>query len=160
MLGDVLHDPAYRLFQNTRLAIRQVLVDRALRGTDDAPTRMAMWAAAGRLMNVTHSAIPASIEPENATSIADWLLSLTPEDLSLFAGDPDATQPLLQHPSPDLFETTDQWLRPLIRFLANELQRFRNKAAGCRLLAQDYHLSPEALQEVAKQSGQWPAQAA
>ena len=89
--------------------------------------------------------------------IIDWFLALSKEDLSLLAGDPDSTHPFVHRPDPEVFQSTDTLLAPLIRFLANELQRFRQKQTGCALLAGDYGIAEESLRQIAIQSGQLPA---
>ena len=180
-LSDLLHEPAYQLFQMSRSPIRQTLLDRALQSRDNPATRMAVWAAAGRLIKecnlpwlsqfsqsrpdlpktkeerircflAMHAEDKARVQP-----IVDWLLSLGPEDLSILAGDPESTHPFLHHPDPSVFETTDTLMTGLIAYLANDLQRFREKKAGCRLKASDHGLAVESLHAIAIQRGLMPA---
>ena len=144
---------------------------------------MAIWAAAGRLLqesNISwlkdfHRAAADGPVPTDrkaraefwrtlqqakkaeAQPIIDWLYSLSKEDLAQLAGDPESSHPFVHHPDPDVFQSTDTLVRPLIQFLANELQRFRQKTSGCAILAGDYGLAVETLTAIAVQSGQLPA---
>jgi hypothetical protein len=180
-LSDLLHEPAYHLFQMSHSPMRQTLLDRALQQKDNPATRMAVWAAAGRLLKecnlpwlrqftVNRQEIPKTREGRiqfflelherektQVQPIVDWLLSLSPEDLSILAGDPDSTHPFLHHPDPSVFEETDRLMTGLVAYLANELQRFREKKAGCRLKASDHGLAVESLQAIAIQHGLMPA---
>jgi hypothetical protein len=182
-LGDLLHDPACQLFKASRSPLRQELLDRAIQHHDTPDTRMAIWAAAGRLLNETNvewlkdyraaareARIPSGrneraqfwkhlqqAKKHEVQPIIDWFLALSKEDLSLLAGDPDSTHPFVHRPDPEVFQSTDTLLAPLTRFLANELQRFRQKQTGCALLAGDYGIAEESLRQIAIQSGQLPA---
>jgi len=180
-LSDLLHEPAYQLFQMSRSPMRQTLLDRALQAKDNPMTRMAVWAAAGRLLKecnlpwlnsfrfsqqelpktkdarIHHSLTMHEEDKARVQPIVDWLLSLGPEDLSILAGDPESTHPFLHHPDPSVFETTDSLMTGLIAYLANDLQRFREKMAGCRLKASDHGLAVESLQAIAIQRGLLPA---
>ena len=182
-LGDLLHDPACQLFKASCSPVRQALLDRAIQQHDAPETRMAIWAAAGRLLKETnlewlkdyHAAardarIPSDrkareqfwkhlqqTKKQEVQPIIDWLLSLSKEDLSILAGDPESTHPFVHHPDPEVFQSTDTLLTPLMRFFANELQRFRQKQTGCTLLAGDYGIAVESLRQIAIQSGQLPA---
>jgi hypothetical protein len=180
-LADLLHDPAFRFFQSGRSPLRRMLVDHAIQNLDRPAHRMAVWAAAGRLLQesqvpwllrgITAYEADAPLDPvqrahyrervtrmvtQDTREILTYLLSLTPEDLALLAGDPDAIHPFLYAPNPETFEPTDRLLQPLIQYLAHELQRFRNKPRGCALLAKDHGLSVQALEYIARQSGQLP----
>lgn len=181
-LGDLLHDPACHLFKASRSPLRQELLDRAIQRRDSPDFRMAVWAAAGRFLKethldwlkdyhaaVTHDQIPTdrkararfwtqlqATKKQEVQPIIDWLLALSKEDLSILCGDPDSTHPFLHHPDPTVFQRTDTLLLPLMQFLANELQRFRQKPAGCALLAGDYGFDVKSLTEIAIQSGQLP----
>lgn len=180
-LSDLLHEPAYQLFQMSRSPMRQTLLDRALQAKDNPTTRMAVWAAAGRLLKecnlpwLNHFSLSPQDLPKSKDErihhfltlhaedkarvqpIVDWLLSLGPEDLSILAGDPESTHPFLHHPDPSVFETTDSLMTGLIAYLANDLQRFREKKAGCRLKASDHGLAVESLHAIAIQRGLMPA---
>jgi hypothetical protein len=182
-LGDLLHDPACQLFKASCSPLRQELLDRAIQQHDTPETRMAIWAAAGRLLNETNvewlkdyraAARDARIPSErkaraqfwkslqqakkhDVQPIIDWFLALSKEDLAILAGDPDSSHPFVHHPDPEVFQSTETLLAPLIRFLANELQRFRQKQTGCALLAGDYGIAEESLRQIAIQSGQLPA---
>lgn len=182
-LGDLLHDPACQLFKASCSPLRQELLDRAIQQHDTPETRMAIWAAAGRLLNETNvqwlkdyraaardARIPSDrkaraqfwkslqrAKKHEAQPIIDWFLSLSKEDLAILAGDPESTHPFVHHPDPEVFQSTDTLLAPLIRFFANELQRFRQKQTGCSLLAGDYGIAEESLRQIAIQSGQLPA---
>jgi len=150
-LGDRMHKPAFELFVSHH-PLRKKLIDVALRGADHSESRMALWAAAGRILGMcAHSP-----NEEESDSISEWLLTLSDEDLSTLAGDPDARHPLLQHPSPDAFQSTDSLLLPLVKHFKEQLRRFRSKEAGCRLLSRDHGLSEEALRSVAIQFGMLP----
>lgn len=150
-LGDRMHKPAFELFVSHH-PLRKKLIDMALRGADHSESRMALWAAAGRILEMcTHSP-----NEEESDSISEWLLTLSDEDLSTLAGDPDARHPLLQHPSPGAFQRTDSLLLPLVKHFKEQLRRFRSKEAGCRLLSQDHGLSEGALRAVAIQFGMLP----
>lgn len=181
-LGDLIHAPACDLFKSSRSPLRQLLIDRAIQNHDPADRRMAIWAAVGRLLNESNVAwlkdfraniIPATVPQQkkaraefwqhiqtsrkaDAQPILDWLSGLSREDLALLAGDPETTHPFVHHPDPDVFQSTDTLINPLIRYLANELQRFRQKESGCHLLAGDYGLSVETLKTIARQTGQLP----
>jgi hypothetical protein len=113
---------------------------------------MALWAAAGRILDVSQR----SLSEEDSEDITLWLLTLSDEDLSVLAGDPDAHHPMLRHPSPAAFQPTDPLLLPLVKYFKEQLRRFRSKEAGCRLLAKDHGLSEEALRSVAIQCGMLP----
>jgi len=183
-LSDLLHEPAYQLFQMAHSPLRQTLIDVAVQQKDNPDTRMAVWAAAGRLVkecqlpwmttfSINRSQLPcnrdartqalldqqaqakASVQP-----IIDWLLHLSPEDLAILAGDPESTHPFLHHPDPSVFEGTDTLMTGLINYLANGLQRFREKRTGCRVKAADHGLAVETLQAIAIQSGQLPTHGA
>lgn len=182
-LGDLLHDPACQLFKASCSPLRQELLDRAIQQHDTPDTRMAIWAAAGRLLNETHvqwlkdyraaardARIPRDrkaraqfwralqeAKKSEVQPIIDWFLSLSKEDLSILAGDPESSHPFVHHPDPHVFQSTDTLLAPLIRFFANELQRFRQKQTGCTLLAGDYGIAEESLRQIAIQSGQLPS---
>jgi|GEM_PF-1148460 len=182
-LGDLLHDPACQLFKASCSPLRQELLDRAIQQHDTPDTRMAIWAAAGRLLNETNvewlkdyraaareTRIPSGrkaraqfwkslqqTKKHEVQPIIDWFLSLSKEDLAILAGDPESSHPFVHHPDPEVFQSTDTLLAPLIRFLANELQRFRQKQTGCTLLAGDYGIAEESLRQIAIQSGQLPA---
>lgn len=181
-LGDLIHSPACHLFKSSKSPLRQGLIDQAIQQTDNANRRMAIWAAAGRLLTESNSAWlkdfhaevdPASVPQQKKARgefwrqmrasrkaqvqpIVDWLLSLSREDLALLAGDPETTHPFVHHPDPEVFQETDPLLNPLIQFLANELQRFRQKESGCQLLAGDYGLDVDTLKAIARQTGQLP----
>jgi hypothetical protein len=181
-LGDLIHSPACHLFKSSKSPLRQGLIDHAIQQTDHADRRMAIWAAAGRLLSESNSAwlkdFHAEVDPSSVPQqkkarsefwrrlrtarkaqvrpIVEWLHSLSREDLALLAGDPEATHPFVHHPDPDVFQDTDTLLNPLILFLANELQRFRQKESGCQLLADDYGLDVETLKAIARQTGQLP----
>jgi hypothetical protein len=150
-LGDRMHKPAFELFLTSH-PLRKKLIDMALRGVDHTESRMALWAAAGRILEVS----PRSLSEEDSKAISEWLLTLSDEDLSLLAGDPDAHHPMLRHPSPAAFQPTDPLLLPLIKYFKEQLRRFRSKEAGCRLLSKDHGLSEEALRSVAVQCGMLP----
>ena len=90
-------------------------------------------------------------------AITSWLHGLPQEDLAILAGDPNASNERLAHPEPGLFFPTDHLLLPLIRFFGHSLKRFRNKEAGCRILAADYGLTESALKHIAMAYGQLPA---
>ena len=150
-LGDRMHKPAFELFLASH-PLRKKLIDLALRGADHTESRMALWAAAGRILEVS----PRSLSEEDSEAISEWLLTLSDEDLSILAGDPDAHHPMLQHPSPGAFQPTDPLLLPLVKYFKEQLRRFRSKEAGCRLLAKDHGLSEEALRSVAMQHGMLP----
>lgn len=182
-LGDLLHDPACQLFKASCSPLRQELLDRAIQQHDTPETRMAIWAAAGRLLNETNVAwlkdyraaardarIPSGrtertqfwkalqqAKKHEVQPIIDWFLSLSKEDLAILAGDPESSHPFVHHPDPEVFQSTDTLLAPLIRFFANELQRFRQKQTGCTLLAGDYGIAEASLRQIAIQSGQLPA---
>ncbi len=181
-LGDLIHAPACDLFKSSRSPLRQLLVDRAIQNHDPADRRMAIWAAVGRLLNESNVAwlkdfraniMPATVPQQkkaraefwqqiqasrkaDAQPILDWLSELSREDLALLAGDPETTHPFVHHPDPDVFQSTDTLINPLIRYIANELQRFRQKESGCHLLAGDYGLSVDTLKTIARQTGQLP----
>jgi hypothetical protein len=185
-LGDLLHDPACQLFKASCSPLRQELLDRAIQQHDTPDTRMAIWAAAGRLLHETNvqwlkdyraaardARIPTDrkaraqfwkslqqAKKHEAQPIIDWFLSLSKEDLALLAGDPDSSHPFVHHPDPEVFQSTETLLAPLIRFFANELQRFRQKQTGCTLLAGDYGIAEESLRQIAIHSGQLPAPSA
>lgn len=185
-LGDLLHDPACQLFKASCSPLRQELLDRAIQQHDTPDTRMAIWAAAGRLLHETNvpwlkdyraaardARIPTDrkaraqfwkslqrAKKHEAQPIIDWFLSLNKEDLAILAGDPDSSHPFVHHPDPEVFQSTETLLAPLIRFFANELQRFRQKQTGCTLLAGDYGIAEESLRQIAIQSGQLPAPSA
>ncbi len=150
-LGDRMHKPAFELFLTSH-PLRKKLIDLALRGIDHTESRMALWAAAGRILGVSTR----SLSEEDSEDITQWLLTLSDEDLSILAGDPDAQHPMLQHPSPGAFQPTDPLLLPLVKHFKEQLRRFRSKEAGCRLLAKDHGLSEEALRSVAMQCGMLP----
>jgi hypothetical protein len=150
-LGDRMHKPAFELFLTSH-PLRKKLIDLALRGVDHTESRMALWAAAGRILGVSTR----SLSEEDSEAITQWLLTLSDEDLSIVAGDPDAQHPMLQHPSPGAFQPTDPLLLPLVKHFKEQLRRFRSKEAGCRLLAKDHGLSEEALRSVAVQCGMLP----
>jgi hypothetical protein len=150
-LGDRMHKPAFELFLTSH-PLRKKLIDMALRGVDHTESRMALWAAAGRILGVSTR----SLSEEDSEAITQWLLTLSDEDLSIVAGDPDAQHPMLQHPSPGAFQPTDPLLLPLVKHFKEQLRRFRSKEAGCRLLAKDHGLSEEALRSVAVQCGMLP----
>lgn len=150
-LGDRMHKPAFELFLTSH-PLRKKLIDLALRGADHTESRMALWAAAGRILEVSTR----SLSEEDSEAIAEWLLTLSDEDLSILAGDPDAHHPMLQHPSPAAFQPTDPLLLPLVMHFKEQLRRFRSKDAGCRLLSKDHGLSEEALRAVAIQFGMLP----
>ena len=150
-LGDRMHKPAFELFLTSH-PLRKKLIDLALRGADHTESRMALWAAAGRILEVSTR----SLSEEDSLAISEWLLTLSDEDLSLLAGDPDAHHPMLQHPSPGAFQPTDPLLLPLVKHFKEQLRRFRSKEAGCRLLSKDHGLSEEALRSVAMQCGMLP----
>ena len=181
-LGDLLHDPACQLFKASCSPLRQELLDRAIQQHDTPDTRMAIWAAAGRLLNETNvewlkdyraaardARIPSDrkaraqfwkslqqAKKSEVQPIIDWFLTLSKEDLAILAGDPESSHPFVHHPDPEVFQSTDTLLAPLIRFFANELQRFRQKQTGCTLLAGDYGIAEESLRQIAIQSGQLP----
>jgi len=185
-LGDLLHDPACQLFKASCSPLRQALLDRAIQQHDTPETRMAIWAAVGRLLHETNvqwlkdyraaardARIPTDrkaraqfwkslqqAKKHEAQPIIDWFLSLSKEDLAILAGDPDSSHPFVHHPDPEVFQSTETLLAPLIRFLANELQRFRQKQTGCALLAGDYGIAEESLRQIAIHSGQLPAPSA
>jgi hypothetical protein len=124
----------------------------ALRNADHPESRMALWAAAGRILELCNR----SPNEEESKAISEWLLTLSDEDLSSLAGDPEARHPLLQHPSPDAFQPTHALLLPLVKHFKEQLRRFRSKEAGCRLLSKDHGLSEEALRSTAIQFGMLP----
>lgn len=183
-LSDLLHEPAYQLFQMAHSPLRQSLIDVAVQQKDNPDTRMAVWAAAGRLVQecqlpwmtsfaINRSHLPfkqdartkflldqQTLAKANVQPIVEWLLQLTPDDLAILAGDPESTHPFLHHPNPSVFEGTDTLMTGLINYLANGLQRFREKHTGCRVKAADHGLAVETLHAIAIQSGQLPAQAA
>ena len=150
-LGDRMHKPAFDLFLTSH-PLRKKLIDLALRCVDHTESRMALWAAAGRILGVSTR----SLSEEDSEDITQWLLTLSHDDLSILAGDPDAQLPMLQHPSPGAFQPTDPLLLPLVKHFKEQLRRFRSKEAGCRLLAKDHGLSEEALRSVAMQCGMLP----
>ncbi len=150
-LGDRMHKPAFELFLTSH-PLRKKLIDLALRGADHTESRMALWAAAGRILEVSTR----SLSEEDSEAISEWLLTLSEEDLSILAGDPDAHHPMLRHPSPGAFQPTDPLLLPLVKHFKEQLRRFRSKEAGCRLLAKDHGLSEDALRSVAMQHGMLP----
>ncbi len=180
-LSDLLHEPAYHLFQMAHSPIRQALIDQAVQHKDNPDTRMAVWAAAGRLVrecplpwlasfSINRTAMPPNREARtqflldqqaqakaHVQPIVEWLLRLSTEDLATLAGDPESTHPFLHHPDPSVFEGTDTLMAGLITYLANGLQRFREKRTGCRVKAADHGLAVETLQAIAIQSGQLPA---
>jgi hypothetical protein len=161
--------------------MRQALIDQALQQKDNPDTRMAVWAAAGRLVkecqlpwlssfSINTTAMPHNREARtqflldqqaqakaNVQPIIEWLLLLSPEDLAILAGDPESTHPFLHRPDPSVFEGTDTLMAGLITYLANGLQRFREKRTGCRVKAADHGLAVETLHAIAIQSGQLPA---
>lgn len=185
-LGDLIHAPACDLFKASHSPLRQTLVDRAIQNADAPDRRMAVWAAAGRLLQDTTISwlrdFRADIDPRQIPTrrqarqafwadirhrrksevqpLLEWMEQLDREDLALLAGDPDTTHPFVHRPDPAVFQDTQTLLNPLIAHLANELQRFRQKASGCQLLADDYGLDVMSLKSIAQQSGQWPPQAA
>lgn len=114
---------------------------------------MPVWVAAGRILTST----PHHLSPSDAQAITTWLNSLPHEDLAILAGDPNTNNERLAHPELGLFFPTDQLLLPLIRFFGHSLKRFRNKAAGCRILAEDYGLTESAIKQIAMACGQLPA---
>ena len=180
-LSDLLHEPAYNLFQMAHSPMRQALIDQALQQKDNPDTRMAVWAAAGRLVkecqlpwlssfSINRTAMPPNREARtqflldqqaqakaNVQPIVEWLLQLSADDLATLAGDPESTHPFLHHPDPSVFEGTDTLMAGLITYLANGLQRFREKQTGCRVKAADHGLAVETLRAIAIQSGQLPA---
>ncbi len=184
-LGDLIHAPACHLFKSSQSPLRQTLLDRAIQNTDSADRRMAVWAAAGRLLHHTTETwlkdFHADIDPKNVPAgrkaraafwadlrqrrkadvqpIIEWLEQLSREDLALLAGDPDTSHPFVHCPDPDVFQPTHTLLDPLIHYLANELQRFRQTSSGCQLLAGDYGLDVRTLETIAHQSKQGLPQA-
>jgi hypothetical protein len=150
-LGDRMHKPAFDLFLTSH-PLRKTLIDMALRNADHPESRMALWAAAGRILELCNR----SPNEEESKAISEWLLTLSDEDLSSLAGDPEARHPLLQHPSPDAFQPTHALLLPLVKHFKEQLRRFRSKEAGCRLLSKDHGLSEEALRSTAIQFGMLP----
>ena len=114
---------------------------------------MPVWVAAGRILSST----PHHLSPTDAQVITSWLHGLPQEDLAILAGDPNTSNERLAHPEPGLFFPTDQLLLPLIRFFGHSLKRFRNKEAGCRILAADYGLTESALKQIAMAYGQLPS---
>ena len=152
-LQDKLHAPAYALFCQGRHPLRQALLNQAILELDAHDNRMPVWVAAGRILTST----PHHLSPTDAQAITSWLHGLPQEDLAILAGDPNASNERLAHPEPGLFFPTDQLLLPLIRFFGHSLKRFRNKEAGCRILAADYGLTESALKHIAMAYGQLPA---
>lgn len=176
-LGDLIHAPACHLFKSSKSPLRQTLIDRAIQNVDCAERRMAVWAAAGRLLQNTtinwlrdfHADIDPRLIPngkkertaywtqlrqrrkDEVQPILDWLEQLDREDLALLAGDPDAPHPFVHHPDPGVFQDTTTLLTPLIQYLANELRRFRQQSSGCQLLAGDYGLAVSTLEVIAQQ---------
>ena len=148
-LQDKLHAPAYALFCQGRHPLRQALLNQAILELDAHDNRMPVWVAAGRILTST----PHHLSPTDAQAITSWLHGLPQEDLAILAGDPNASNERLAHPEPGLFFPTDQLLLPLIRFFGHSLKRFRNKEAGCRILAADYGLTESALKHIAMASG-------
>lgn len=154
-LQDRLHEPAYALFTKGRTPLRQAMLDQAFRALDNPAHRMALWTAAGRILRESGKCIA----PMDAAAIAEWLRSLPDEDLTLMAGDPESPNPQLIAPALALFWNTDRLLTPLLRYFGEQLRRFRNKEAGCRILAEDYGLSEEGLRHIAVVYGYMPAPA-
>lgn len=152
-LKDRLHEPAYALFTKGRTPLRQAMLDQAIRALDRPDHRMAMWTAAGRILRESAECIAAA----DAVAIAEWLRSLPDEDLTLMAGDLNSPNPELILPALSQFWNTDRLLIPLFRFFGEQLRRFRNKEAGCRILAADYGLSEAALAQIAVAYGYLPA---
>ncbi|MCS6327786.1 MAG: hypothetical protein H8K06_11950 [Nitrospira sp.] len=152
-LQDRLHAPAYALFCQGRHPLRQALLNQAILELDSQENRMPVWVAAGRILTST----PHHLSPSDAQAITTWLNSLPHEDLAILAGDPNTNNERLAHPELGLFFPTDQLLLPLIRFFGHSLKRFRNKAAGCRILAEDYGLTESAIKQIAMACGQLPA---
>ena len=152
-LQDKLHAPAYALFCQGRHPLRQALLNQAILDLDAHDNRMPVWVAAGRILTST----PHHLSPTDAQAITSWLHGLPQEDLAILAGDPNASNERLAHPELGLFFPTDQLLLPLIRFFGHSLKRFRNKEAGCRILAADYGLTESALKHIAMAYGQLPA---
>jgi len=151
-LKDKLHAPAYALFCQGRHPLRQALLNQAILALDAHENRMPVWVAAGRILSST----PHHLSPTDAQAITTWLHGLPHEDLALLAGDPNTSNERLAHPEPGLFFPTDQLLMPLIRFFGHSLKRFRNKEAGCRILAADYGLTESAFKHIAIAYGQLP----
>ena len=152
-LQDKLHAPAYALFCHGRHPLRQALLNQAILELDAHENRMPVWVAAGRILSST----PHHLSPTDAQLITSWLHGLPQEDLAILAGDPNTSNERLAHPEPGLFFPTDQLLLPLIRFFGHSLKRFRNKEAGCRILAADYGLTESALKQIAMAYGQLPS---
>jgi hypothetical protein len=133
--------------------MRQAMLNQALQELDNPANRMALWAAASRLLLKS----PEYITSDEADAIAHWLSTLEQEDIVLMAGDPESPNPFLAAPPADWFLKTDRLLTPLIQILGEKLRRFRSKEAGCRIVAKDHHLSEEALRHVAQLLGYLPA---
>ena len=151
-LRDRINEPAYQLFTSGRTPMRQAMLNQALQELDNPENRMALWAAAGRLLLKS----PEHITSEEANAIAQWLSTLVQEDLVLMAGDPESPNPFLATPPVDCFLKTDRLLTPLVQILGEKLRRFRSKEAGCRIVAKDYDLSEEALRHLAQLLGYLP----
>lgn len=152
-LRDRINEPAYQLFTSGRTPMRQAMLNQALQELDNPDNRMALWAAAGRLLLKS----PEHITSGEANAIAQWLSTLEQEDIVLMAGDPESPNPFLAAPPADWFLKTDRLLTPLVQILGEKLRRFRSKEAGCRIVARDHDLSEEALRHLAQLLGYLPA---
>ena len=151
-LQDKLHAPAYALFCQGRhpsTGPPQPGHPRARR-----PRQSHAGLGCGRAYPHVHPTPPLSDRRAGHHKLAPWASPRGPRHPGWRSQHGNER---LAHPEPGLFFPTDQLLLPLIRFFGHSLKRFRNKEAGCRILAADYGLTESALKHIAMAYGQLPA---
>ena len=149
-LTDRLHAPAFALFTQGHVPLRQRLIELMLAGKDNAPNRTLHWTFAGQL-----TGLPPSPQDESE-HITEWITSLSTEDLLALIGNPDTEHPVLAHPTAEHFMPLDQLTQPLQSALYYQLRGFRDKRAGARILGQRHDLNPEALTQFLHRQGSTP----
>lgn len=151
-LTDRLHAPAFALFTQGHMPLRQRLIELMLAGKDHAANRTLHWTLAGQL---TGEGLPPSSQGESE-QITQWINSLSTDDLLALIGNPDTEHPVLAHPKADYFMPLDQLTQPLQSALYYQLRGFRDKRAGARILGQRHDLNPEALTQFLQRQGSTP----
>jgi Zn ribbon nucleic-acid-binding protein len=149
-LTDRLHAPAFALFTQGHVPLRQRLIELMLAGKDHAANRTLHWTFAGQL-----TGLPPSPQDESE-HITQWINSLSTDDLLDLIGNPDTEHPVLAHPKADYFMPLDQLTQPLQSALYYQLRGFRDKRAGARILGLRHDLNPEALTQFLQRQGSTP----
>lgn len=143
---DRLHEPAFHLFTKGHTPLRQSLVELMLQGREQDENKTLHWVLAGQLSREGLDMVPTTNGDGTRESIADWLNSLSTDDLLILVGNPDTEHPILSHPSLHHFLSLDPLTHPLEKALYYQLRGFRDKAAGSQILGQRHHLKADVLE--------------